>query len=67
MKIIYCLVCVLLLSSCVYYGIQRDFDIGRKTTKPACDTGSKRNKEKCRADLRAVNKSIQAQKNNEMR
>jgi len=67
MKIIYCLVCALLLSSCVYYGLQRDFDNGSNTTKSACDTGSKRDKEKCRADLRAVNKSIQAQKNNEMR
>jgi len=62
MKIICGLVSVLLLSSCVYYGVQRDFDIGGNNKKSACDTGSKNAKEKCRADLIKLNKSIQATK-----
>lgn len=63
MRIISCLVCVLLLSSCVYYSVKRDFGIDNKRTKPACNTGSKKEKEKCRADLIKLNESIQTRKN----
>jgi len=59
MKITFCLFCVLLLSSCVYYGVQRDFEIGNKAKKSACDTGSKQQKSKCRADLKKLNEAIQ--------
>jgi len=62
MKIFYCLTCVLLLSSCVYYSVQRDFGIGKTNTSSACDSGSKKAKEKCRADLKKLNESIQTQK-----
>jgi hypothetical protein len=62
MKIICCLVCILLLSSCVYYGVQRNFEIGNDSKKSACNTGSIKDKEKCRADLKRLNESIEAQK-----
>jgi hypothetical protein len=62
MKIIYCLVCVMLLSSCVYYGVQRDFEIADNNKKLTCNTGSKKEKEQCRADLKKLNELIQARK-----
>ncbi|KGJ92432.1 hypothetical protein [Thalassotalea sp. ND16A] len=62
MKIICCLVCAFLLSSCVYYGVEYEFDSANKSTTPACDTGSKKQKQKCRADLKKLNEAIQIQK-----
>ena len=62
MKIIYCLSCVLLLSSCVYYSVQRDIDLGNNSKKSACDTGSRKAKEQCRAELKKLNEAIQTRK-----
>ena len=61
MKVISCLVCTLLLSSCVYYDVQRNFEIGNDTQKTACNTGSIKDKEKCRAELKRLNESIKNQ------
>jgi len=53
-----CLLCILLLSSCVYYGVQRDFEIGNKHVKSACNTGSHKARAKCRADMKRLNDEI---------
>lgn len=58
MRVSCCLLCVFLLSSCVYYSAQRDFEIGNKHHKSVCDTGSKKEKSKCRADLRRLKEEI---------
>lgn len=63
MKIICCLVGVLLLSSCVYYGTEYDFDTANKNTKSACGTGTKKENDKCRAEIRKVNEAIHTQSN----
>gem|GEM_PF-3094878 len=57
MKIIYVLLCPLLLSSCVYYGTSRDIDIGNKTQR-TCIDGSTKENEQCRAQLRKLNEAI---------
>jgi hypothetical protein len=62
MKIISCLACTLLLSSCIHYGVQRNVEIGNNTQKSACNTGSMKDKEKCRDDLERLNESIKSQK-----
>jgi len=61
MRIISGLFCILLLSSCVYYGVQRDFEIGSKQHKLVCDKGSNSEKKKCKADLKRLNDEIAKQ------
>lgn len=55
MKIIYALICTLLLSSCVYYSVQRD--LGGDSTKP-CTQGSSKDNAKCKAQIKALNEEI---------
>ncbi|ALO34876.1 hypothetical protein CMT41_09215 [Colwellia sp. MT41] len=55
MKIIYPLLCLFLLSSCVYYGVQRDF--GGDPSAP-CTNGSSKQNAQCKAELKAVNSEI---------
>jgi len=62
MKIISCLAGILFLSSCLHYGVQRNFEIGKDTQKSACNTGSMKDKEECRAVLKTLNESIKSQK-----
>jgi hypothetical protein len=66
MRIICYFLCVFLLPSCVYYGVQRDFDVGDKSINKsnACETGSKKAKEKCRADLIKLKKLIEPSSRN---
>ncbi|PKI15971.1 hypothetical protein [Colwellia sp. 12G3] len=58
MKIIYTLICTLLLSSCVYYGVQRDLG---GSSSIACSQGSSKDNAKCKADIKAVNNEINKQ------
>lgn len=55
MKLIYALACTLLLSSCVYYSVQRDF--GGDTSAP-CTKGSSKDNAKCKAEIRALNNEL---------
>jgi hypothetical protein len=57
MKSICPMLCVLLLSSCVHYSVQRDFG-GNKSD--VCSSGSTKEKQKCKAELRSLNKSIES-------
>ncbi|WP_019028098.1 hypothetical protein [Colwellia piezophila] len=55
MKIITALACSFLLSSCVYYSVQRDF--GGDPSAP-CTKGSSKENAKCKAQIKALNKEI---------
>ncbi|KGJ93801.1 lipoprotein [Colwellia psychrerythraea] len=55
MKYIFALACVLLLSSCVYYGVQRDF--GGDSSAP-CTKGSSKDNKKCNAEIKALNNEL---------
>ena len=59
MKLIYPLLCLFLLSSCVYYGTSRDVDFGDKA-QSSCTSGTTKENKKCRAELRQLNKSIES-------
>ncbi len=63
MKVIYCLVGLLLLPSCVYYGVKGNFDMTNQNQKSACSTGTTKEKKLCRINLKRLKESIQAQKN----
>ena len=58
MRLIYTLLCLFLLSSCVYYGTSRDVDFGDKP-RNTCSNGSSKENKKCRAELRELNESIE--------
>jgi len=58
---LFALACSLLLSSCVYYSVQRD--LGGDPAKP-CTKGSTKQNEKCKAELKAINASIESANNN---
>jgi hypothetical protein len=60
MKLIYALLCTFLLSSCVYYGVQRDF--GGNSSAP-CTSGSSKQNAECKAEIKAVNNEIGTQLN----
>ena len=55
MKIIYPVLCVFLLSSCVYYGVQRDF--GGDPSAP-CTKGSTKDNDRCKAEIKALNTEL---------
>jgi len=55
LKLICVLACSLLLSSCVYYSVQRDF--GGNQAEP-CTKGSSKQNAKCKAEIKAVNAEI---------
>jgi len=57
MKVICTLLCLLLLTSCVYYGTSRDINI-RDNDQATCIGGSSKDNEKCRAEIRKLNKAI---------
>jgi len=54
-KLIYVLACSFLLSSCVYYSVQRDF--GGAPSDP-CTKGSTKENTKCKAEIKALNAEI---------
>lgn len=56
MKSICSMLCIFLLSSCVYYGTSHE--IGNDS-KSACADGSAKENKKCRADLKKINESIE--------
>ena len=58
MKLICSLLCVFLLSSCVYYGISHE--IGNDPKSP-CSSGSTKENKKCRAEIKKLNESIDNQ------
>ncbi|WNC72868.1 hypothetical protein RGQ13_02515 [Thalassotalea psychrophila] len=58
MRLICSLLCIFLLSSCVYYGTSHE--IGNDP-KSACAGGSAKENKKCRADLKRLNESIENQ------
>ena len=58
MKSICSLLCLFLLSSCVYYGTSHE--IGHDS-KASCVGGSAKENKKCRAELKILNKSIENQ------
>lgn len=58
MKFITALACTFLLSSCVYYSVQRDF--GGEASAP-CTKGSSKDNAKCKAEIKALNKEINTQ------
>ena len=60
MKIIYALLCTFLLSSCVYYGVQRDF--GGDSSAP-CTSGSSKQNAECKAEIKALNNEIGSKSN----
>ncbi|AAZ27517.1 hypothetical protein [Colwellia psychrerythraea] len=60
MKLIYALLCTFLLSSCVYYGVQRDF--GGDSSAP-CTSGSSKQNAECKAEIRALNNEIGSKSN----
>jgi len=55
LKLTFTLACSFLLSSCVYYSVQRD--LGGDPAKP-CTKGSTKQNAKCKAEIRAVNAEI---------
>ena len=60
MNLIYALLCTLLLSSCVYYGVQRD--LGGDSSTP-CSQGSSKDNAECKAEIKAINSEIGKQLN----
>ncbi len=58
MKIIFALAGTFLLSSCVYYSVQRD--LGGDPSVP-CTQGSAKNNAKCKAEIKALNAEINKQ------
>ncbi|PKH87559.1 hypothetical protein [Colwellia sp. Bg11-28] len=60
MKLIYALLCTFLLSSCVYYGVQRDF--GGDSSAP-CTSGSSKQNAECKAEIKALNNEIGSKSN----
>lgn len=52
MKFIYAVACTFLLSSCVYYSVQRDF--GGDPSAP-CTKGSTKDNDRCKAEIKALN------------
>ncbi|PKG80680.1 hypothetical protein CXF85_21415 [Colwellia sp. 75C3] len=58
MKIFCILVSSLLLSSCVYYSVQRD--LGGSSSIP-CSQGSSKDNAKCKAEIKAINQEINKQ------
>lgn len=60
MKLIYALLCTFLLSSCVYYGVQRDF--GGDSSEP-CTKGSSKKNAECKAEIKAINNEIGKKRN----
>ncbi|WOH39114.1 hypothetical protein RI844_07785 [Thalassotalea fonticola] len=57
-KVIVSLLCIFLLSSCVYYGTTHE--IGNDA-KAACAGGSAKENKQCRVEARELNKSIEKQ------
>ena len=55
MKIVFALSCVFLLSSCVYYSVQRD--LGGDPSAP-CTQGSANQNAICKAEIKAINSEI---------
>ncbi len=58
MKPVCSLICLFLLSSCVYYGTSRE--IGNDPKSP-CSNGSAQENKKCRAELKKLTESIDKQ------
>jgi len=55
MKFICPILCLVLLSSCVHYGVQRDFG-GSKNS--VCTSGSSKENQRCKKELKVLNESI---------
>ncbi|TWX65241.1 hypothetical protein ESZ36_18370 [Colwellia demingiae] len=60
MKHIYALLCTFLLSSCVYYSVQRD--LGGDSSTP-CSQGSSKDNAQCKAEIKAIKNEIGNQGN----
>lgn len=60
MKFIFALLCPFLLSSCVYYGVQRD--LGGNPSKP-CTKGTSKQNTQCKAEIKAINNEIRNKSN----
>ncbi len=58
MKIFTALICTFLLSSCVYYSVQRD--LGGDSSTP-CTKGSSQDNAKCKSELKRLNDEINKQ------
>lgn len=56
MKLTCTILCLLLLSSCVHYGVQRDFGEEKSS---ACSNGSSKENQTCKEELKAINKAIE--------
>lgn len=55
MKLFFAFSCVFLLSSCVYYSVQRD--LGGDPSAP-CTQGSAKQNAQCKAEIEAINSEI---------
>jgi len=58
MKLFTALICTFLLSSCVYYSVQRD--LGGDSSTP-CTKDSSQDNAKCKAELKRLNDEINKQ------
>lgn len=58
MKSICSLLCLFLLSSCVYYGTSHEIGNDSKST---CSNGSTKENKKCRAEIKKLKESINNQ------
>ncbi len=55
LKLMSAIACTLLLSSCVYYSVQRD--LGGNEAEP-CTKGSSKQNAQCKAEIKAINAEI---------
>ncbi|WP_286267037.1 hypothetical protein [Thalassotalea atypica] len=57
MRISFAILCILLLSSCVYYGTSRDVDLSNNNSA-TCTKGSTKQNKECHAELRKLEEAI---------